>query len=556
MAQVNGGIKAKVLVVEDDPIVNQLVVDLLDAQGYVCATASSCVAARKCAKEDSFACALIDLGLPDGNGLRLRPDLKEALPWLVPIFLTGDIRPDTIVETMRAGAFDYLTKPFNAASLGAAVARAVDHHEAIRERDRLFNLLSLEREQLKVRVEEATADLRQYAAQIETMNARLQSLLRLTQMPADFYTDEAMFRGVFEELDKHLPIYCLALCGYTAQDFIAAIRGENGEVQVILSDAVSPGSVQDVGDPSQETDLASFLVERHTGLDTSKVAAFPYPQSFWGRRLCTVSFFLSPEFEVDEACDEFLGMCAHFLSVEWQEAQLLLHAVRNASLGDIAFELYKGFIQGLTAIRTAADIVEETRVPQETTEGLKIICDNVDNLQRQIQEFRQLSSQRKDSVETVYLDQYIDQAIKVLSVAIQNRGIEIHKDYQAQCECVLLNGSSLARTFLDLISSAVRTVEASGQIVLRLADVDTETILFQIRCDGMDAGWFGEDGVGTPASPQQDVRVHPKFLLAQRTVRSCGGRLTAEQGPERGFSFRIQLPRNALASNPAREANG
>ena len=556
MTKVMGTAKPRILVVEDDPVVNGVVVELLETQGYVCTTATSCVDARERVKEVSFACALIDLGLPDGNGLKLLPDLKETLPWLVPIILTGDFRADTIVDTMRAGAFDYLTKPFTAAALRAAVGRAVEHHDAIRERDRLFELLSVEREQLKVRVDEATADLRQYAGQIETMNARLQSLLRLTQMPADFYTDEALFRGVFEELDKHLPIYCLALCGYTAQDFLAAVRGEDGEIQVILSDAVSPGSFLDVSAGAKERDLVSFLVERHTGLDTSKVASFPYPQSFWGRRLCTVAFFLSPEFDVDEACDEFLGMCAHFLAVEWQEAQLLLHAVRNASLGDIAFELYKGFIQGLTAIRTAADVAEETRVPQEAGEALKIICDNVENLQRQIQEFRHLSSQRKDSVETVYLDQYIDQAIKMLSMAIQNRGIEIRKDYQAKCECVLLNGSSLARTFLDLISSAVRTVETSGQIVLRLTDPDPDTILFQISCDGMNAGWFGEEGGEGKVSPQHDMRVHPKFLLAQRTVRSCGGRLTAEQHSDSGFAFRIQLPRNALAPSAGGEANG
>ncbi len=563
MTKVMGAVTSRVLVVEDDPIVNGLVVELLQMDGYLCTTATSCAEARELVKQASFACALIDLGLPDGNGLKLLPDLKQALPWLVPIILTGDFRADTIVDTMRAGAFDYLTKPFNGASLGAAVSRAVEHHDAIRERDRLFELLSAEREQLKVRVEEATAGLRQYAVQIETMNARLQSLLRLTQMPADFYTDEALFRGIFEELDKHLPIHCLALCGHTAQDFLAAVRGEDGEIQVILSDAVSPGSFLETGADTKESDLVSLLVERHTGLDTSRVADFSYPQSFWGRRLCTVAFFLSPEFEVDAVCDEFLGMCAHFLAVEWQEAQMLLHAVKDASMGDIAFELYKGFVQGLTAIRTAADVAEETRAPQEASEALKIICDNVESLQRQIQEFRQLSSQRKDSVETVYLDQYIDQAIKMLSMAVQSRGIEIRKDYQAKCECVLLNGSSLARTFLDLISSAVRTVDASGQITLRLTDPDPDTILFQICCDGMSAGWFGEEGTDGKVSPQQDMRVHPKFLLAQRTVRSCGGRLTVEQHdddrkgamPARPrFAFRIQLPRNALTPNPGGEA--
>jgi DNA-binding response OmpR family regulator len=553
MAKVTGATKTKVLLVEDDPVVTEIVIELLKVEHCVCTTAASCAEARERVKDNAFACALIDLGLPDGNGLRLLPDLKNALPWLVPIILTGDTRADTIVDTMRAGAFDYLTKPFNAAALRAAVARALEHHDAIRERDRLFDLLSEEREQLKVRVDEATRDLRQYAEQIETMNARLQSLLRLTQMPVNFYTDETLFRGVFEELDKHLPINCLALCGYTAQDFLAAVRGSDGDIQVILSDSVSPTSFSEAAAEASNGDLAALLVERHTDLDIERVAEYSFQQKFWGRRLCTVAFFLSPEFEVDAACDEFLGMCAHFLAVEWQEAQLLLHAVKDASMGDIAFELYKGFIQGLTAIRTAADIAAESDKPEESAEAHKIICDNVEGLQRQIREFRQLSSQRKDTVETVYLDQYIDQAIAMLSMAIQSRGVEIHKDYQTKCECVLLNGSSLARTFLDLISSALRTVEKSGEILLRLSDEDSETVMLLISCNGMNAGMFGDE-TALESSSRDDIRSHPKFLLAQRTVRSCGGRLTVDQKEEDRFAFRIRLPRNALASGVSPES--
>jgi DNA-binding response OmpR family regulator len=583
-----GAAKSRILVVEDDPVIRDLVAELLGIEGYACTMAMSCGEARQKVQEDSFACGLIDLGLPDGNGLRLLPDLRQSCPWLVPIILTGDSRAETIVETIRAGAFDYLMKPFSGAALSGAVSRAIEHHDAIHERDRLFQLLSTEREQLKVRVADATADLRQYATQIETINARLQSLLRLTQMSASFYTDENLFRGTFEELEKHLPVYCVALCGWAAQDFVAAIRGEDGEVRVIVSDAASSVPLGETARDAKQPQLLASLVERHTGLDTNKVALFPYLQHFWGRRLCTVGFFLSSEFDVDPPCDEFLGMCAHFLATEWQEAQLLLHAVRGASLGDIAFELYKGFIQGLTAIRTAADVAEETRAPQEASEALKIICANVESLQRQIQEFRQLSSQRKDSVETVYLDQYIDQAIQMLSMAIQSRGIEILKDYQAKCECILLNGSTLARTFLDLISSAVRTVETGGQIVLRLTDADSDTILFQICCDGINAGLFAEAASCRPAAdsevvsgasvsprsdaeaasyrpaadaeaasyrPAADVKAHPKFLLAQRTVRSCGGRLTVEE-PEGGrLVFRIQLPRNALNPSPAGEVN-
>jgi DNA-binding response OmpR family regulator len=549
------GVLSPVLVVEDDAVVRAAVLDLLQDAGYASSAVSSCAEARRAADTAEFACALIDLGLPDGNGLALLPDLKKGHPWLVPVILTGDQRPETIVETMRAGAFDYVIKPFGAAALKSAVVRAIEHHDAIRERDQLFEMLAEERERLKVRVEEATADLRQYAAQIETVNARLQSLLRLTQVSRDFYTDEMLFRGVFEELDKYMPIHCVALCSSSSDDFLAAVRGESGDVRVIISDGGPGTAAAEAVSQSKEADPVSAWVERHTGLDTSHCGAFPYPQTFWGRTLCTVAFFVSPEFEVDAACDEFLGMCAHFIATEWQEAQLFLHATKEASLGHIALELSNGFVQGLTAIRTAADVAEEMRGAPEASEALRIICDNVESIQRQIQEFRQLSAPRKDTVETVYLNEYVDQALEMLASAIQGRGIRIDKEYQVKSECVLLNGSALARTFLDLISSAVRTVQAGGRILLRLTDTDPDTIVFEIGCEGVGVDLFGAaTGLAASSSPQAAMRHHPKFLLAQRTVRSCGGKLGLEHRKEGGCAFRIQLPKHAVSPGQIPEA--
>lgn len=549
------GILSPVLVVEDDPVVRGVVLELLADTGYASSAVSSCAEARRAVDTAEFACALIDLGLPDGNGLTLLPDLKKGHPWLVPVILTGDQRPETIVETMRAGAFDYVIKPFVAAALKSAVVRAIEHHNAIRERDQLFEMLAEERERLKVRVEEATADLRQYAAQIETVNARLQSLLRLTQVSRDFYTDEMLFRGVFEELDKYIPIHCVALCSSSSDNFLAAIRGEDGDVRVIISDGGPGTAASEAVAELKEADPVSAWVERHTGLDTSHCGMFPYPQTFWGRTLCTVAFLVSPEFEVDAACDEFLGMCAHFIATEWQEAQLFLHATKEASLGHIALELSNGFVQGLTAIRTAADVAEEMRGTPEASEALRIICDNVESIQRQIQEFRQLSAPHKDTVETVYLNEYVDQALEMLASAIQSRGIRIDKEYQVKSESVLLNGSALARTFLDLISSAVRTVEAGGRILLRLTDTDPDTIVFEIGCEGMGVDLFGAvAGLGAGSSPQAAMRHHPKFLLAQRTVRSCGGKLGLEHRKEGGYAFRIQLPRNAISPGQTAEA--
>ncbi len=547
--------KPGILIVEDDVAVRRMLTDVLGHFGYACEAASCCAEARDAVRRNRFACGLLDLGLPDGNGLRLVADFKEVDPCMVQVILTGDGSAETIIDTMRAGAFDYLTKPVDATTLKAAVARAVAHQEVVQERGELVQLLLREREQLKSRVEAATADIRQYAASCEASNTRLSALLRLTQVASGFYTDESLLRGVFGELVKHLPLQCVALCDVSRQQFLAALTGENNRVTVIASGG--DGSRMGLDSLLAAAEPGLFVqswVERYTGLDTRGLASFVYPQTFWQRTVCTIGFFLDPEFAGGEAEKEFFGMCAHFIAFEWQQARLLLHAAHESSLGSIAVELSKSFMQCLTAIRATADVMTETVVSPEASEGLKIIRDNVELLRMQTQEFRKLSLHREDCIETVRLDEFVEQALDMLAVTVRNRRIRVEKEFQEDCECVLMNGTALARTFLDLISSAVRGVELGGRVLLCLQDAAPEYIAFEVSHHGRtpeDTPGVANAAYGEPG-PEMAMD-HPKLQLAQRTVHSCGGKLTSERDQDGHSTFRIVLPRNATNPSPVPE---
>jgi len=290
--------KTHILVVDDNKQIQGLLGELLRASGHVSHAAGTLSEARALLESQDFACALIDLGLPDGNGLDILPLIQESHPLLVPIILTGDGRAETIIETMRAGAFDFLIKPFVTASLQAAVNRALEYHGVLRERDMLVQLLSDEREQLKVRVEEATRDSRQYADHCELVSARLRSLLRLTQVAANLYTDEIVFRSIIEELEKFIPLQCVALGSSTGQEFLGAWRNGVGGVDVVaVDDAKLPHA--DNGQPSGELEAQlRQLIRRHGHLDFLDTEAYLYPQSYWGKSACTIAFFIDRTYAV------------------------------------------------------------------------------------------------------------------------------------------------------------------------------------------------------------------------------------------------------------------
>jgi two-component system, NtrC family, response regulator AtoC len=138
--------KPHILLIEDEKTQRSLLEEVLALSDYTYESAGGCEEGRELFARGRFSCALIDLGLPDGSGLNLLGEFTREDPSLVAIVLTGDASAETVIDTLREGAFDYLTKPVNITTLRAAMARALSHHAVVRERAELFRLLLEERE--------------------------------------------------------------------------------------------------------------------------------------------------------------------------------------------------------------------------------------------------------------------------------------------------------------------------------------------------------------------------------------------------------------------------
>ena len=547
----------RLLVVEDEAPMRLFLQQVLKKEGHDCDCAATCAEARGLFQKGRYACAIFDLGLPDGNGLDLLSEFSGEDSCVVSIVLTGDASAETVISTMRGGAFDYLTKPLDAVSLRAGISRALQHHALSLERQELFQLLLQEREQLRAKVEAATTDIRQYAAACELSNARLRGLLKLAQLSNQYYSEDQLFRQVFTEVANHVPLRALALCDGLRHRITSATRPKD-EIEIYVQSSVGASASVTGFDPLlAEAEPALMIQEwldRNTTTNTALLKPNVFPQALWKRSTTTVGFFLDAEFRIDSVDTEFLDTCAYFLAFEWERAQLLFHVAHHASLGNIAVELARNFIQPLTAIQTAADFVNETLTSDDGRQGMSIIAENVDKLRRQTQEFRKLSLMRENAIETVRLDEYVDQALEMLSVAIHSRGVDVQKDFIPDCECVLLNGTTLARTFLDLILGALRSVNLGGTVTLRLFEMDRDHVTFEI---GQTGGGSILGPIASSASvltgAAEAVGSNPGLMLAERAIHSCGGTLTTELADDNRAVVRIVLPRNATTATLRRE---
>ena len=127
--------KARVLIVDDEPEVRNVLCDFLGAS-YTCATAGSAEKALALLKMESFDLLISDITMGGMSGLEMFPRVQEYAPDTIIIVISGGQTISGAVEAMRAGAFDYLSKPFDLEHVGMAVRRALDHLALLKDKRR------------------------------------------------------------------------------------------------------------------------------------------------------------------------------------------------------------------------------------------------------------------------------------------------------------------------------------------------------------------------------------------------------------------------------------
>lgn len=116
---------ARILLVDDDPGVRGLLVCVLRAQGHETAEAENGVKALEFLEESDTDLIVSDLRMPGMSGLALLELVKKRVPHIPIILVTAYASPETTIDAVQLGAFDYLSKPFRTDVLVSVVERAL-----------------------------------------------------------------------------------------------------------------------------------------------------------------------------------------------------------------------------------------------------------------------------------------------------------------------------------------------------------------------------------------------------------------------------------------------
>lgn len=124
---------AHILVVDDEPDTRALLREVMEKEGYAVRTADAGEDALKQLAQEPVDVVLSDIQMPGMDGLDLLAEVQKSYPKTQVILLTAYGSLETAVEGIKAGAFDYVSKPFVLDELRLLVHRALDHKHMIEE---------------------------------------------------------------------------------------------------------------------------------------------------------------------------------------------------------------------------------------------------------------------------------------------------------------------------------------------------------------------------------------------------------------------------------------
>lgn len=231
--------KKKILIADDDDNLRRVLEFQLNEAGFEIQTAKDGAAALEIFQNDDFDCVITDLRMPKLSGLEFLEKIKAADSEIPVIVITAFGEVETAVTAMKAGAFDYINKPFNRDEILLTIERAVNFSETKTENRQLRELVDKQ-----FRVENVIGDSTQMQMVLETVGRVARSDATVLIAGESGTGKELVAKGIHfsgKRKDKpFIPINCAAipetlieaeLFGYKKGSFTGATSDTKGKFE-------------------------------------------------------------------------------------------------------------------------------------------------------------------------------------------------------------------------------------------------------------------------------------------------------------------------------------
>ncbi len=127
----------RILVIDDDEIALDVVVSLLNKEGFTVRSARDGLEGIRALRTEDFDLVITDLKMPGADGIEVLKEAKKLKDNILVVIITAYGTLENALEAIKLGAYDYITKPFKLQELLILVENAMKRHELLRENEEL-----------------------------------------------------------------------------------------------------------------------------------------------------------------------------------------------------------------------------------------------------------------------------------------------------------------------------------------------------------------------------------------------------------------------------------
>ncbi len=554
----------RILVADDEPQIVQLCVQLLSEQGYQVQGVTGGQEAIACLEAESFDLLVVDIRMPEVDGLMVLRRGLSLDPNLTTVMITGYATMGRVIEALNSGARGFLLKPFGVEefheTIEAAVAQRQKEQDWLRLRAQLPILLISQALMTEADLEELSRRLLEVVAR--QMGAHRAVILLLDQadgpglaaeelyvaaavgLPEEsvlgmristtaeiarraLHTEEVLVWEAGSPLDLEMPLR--ALISKANSDRLALVPLRTGKKDVGLLGLGHPVSGRRaVALTPSELSLLSIMGGQ-IGIALENVRMYAGEQ----RRRAELARALEQQRELDRLKNQFIQNVSHELRTPLAMVLGYAELLTSGELGQVRPEQ-----QAPLEI-----IVQRAYVLRDLIENITAILE---------------SEIREPIREQVPLPDLVREALTDFEVLASQAGLALHGDIPEEVPSILGDAEHLRRVVDNLIGNAIKFTPAGGTVGVKVRCANGEVML-----------QVADTGIGIDAEDHERIferfyqvdgstrRTHGGcglgLALVKEIVERHGGRVTVESELGRGSTFTVFLPTSpALQSSEPR----
>ena len=482
----------KILIVEDERGLRLGTQKLLSRKGYIVETAENGNEGIRKSHESDFDLALIDLKMPDIDGLEVLREIKTTKPTTVCFIVTAYASYETAIEATRLGAFNYILKPFTPEDLLHQIEKGYTQRKLLLEAEELRN----EREKNLLAIAHEKSRLNTI---IESISSGV--LLINKEGKVVYFNRACLNKLQFEKIT--IEEYILDKLPHQITELVEKLFSENSTVK------------------SYTTEV-EILPEGKLIIEAT-CSPVPHPDGTFAGVVVVLKNITGLK-QIEHLKSQFVSMVAHELKTPMAAVLGYLDILNDKSI----------------------NIPDEKRVEYINRSAFRLKS-SVEMVNDLLDISRMELNVKRREIEDIDLSEIVEQAIDLQELEIKKKGLQIEINIEENLPLLKLDNKEITKIINNLVSNAVKYNKVDGKVILN-SFTKENIVVIEIEDTGI--GLREED---KNRLFEQFFRVKNKYTreisgtglglsIVKRLVEANYGHINVESQFDKGTKFIIYFP--------------